>query len=254
MAHGRLAQGELVGGGRDRAGSGDSIEDNQKVEIGSIQIRRLHVVYSNIALDECKLRTEIGRDPAFAFKEHMMRIPAVLLGVILAFAAVPQVRSQNLQIEGRWKSERLEPQGKLFVSRDFTFAGDSWSVVYRAHADANGANPLFTLDVGGIFVVGERSTTLPEAHDGIFPARRRNITADSAAGVAMFAAMGCTLLEGVPKALVSEGCGFVPPLMTAMGEYDLVTIKDGKLFFGDRSGDLTKARPQSLYAFPLIKQ
>jgi hypothetical protein len=39
--------------------------------------------------------------------------------------------------------------------------------------------------------------------------------------------------------------------MQNMGEYDLVAIRNGQLFFGDRSGDLSKARPDKLTPYPL---
>ena len=66
--------------------------------------------------------------------------------------------------------------------------------------------------------------------------------------------LALTLEEGATKHLVSEGCGFLPALTRAMGEYDLVAMKDGQFFFGDRAGDLTKARPTMLTPFPLVKK
>jgi hypothetical protein len=41
--------------------------------------------------------------------------------------------------------------------------------------------------------------------------------------------------------------------MQAMGEYGLVALRGQRLFFGDRAGDLTKARPEKLTAYPLIR-
>ncbi len=68
----------------------------------------------------------------------------------------------------------------------------------------------------------------------------------------MFAEQGCALAVGEALDLIDQGCGFVPPLMTAMGEYDLVAMRGGQLFLGDRAGDLTKERPASLTPYPLV--
>lgn len=157
-------------------------------------------------------------------------------------------------IAGHWASAAPEAQGPIFATRDFQLDDTSWSLVFRAFADSAATQPLFRIDVAGVYLVGGPSGAVPGAMEGIFPATQRKLTAESAAGVAMFESMGCKLEQGVTKSLVSEGCGFLPPLMQAMGEYDLVALKDGQLFFGDRTGDLTKARPTKLTPFPLVKQ
>ena len=185
----------------------------------------------------------------------MRKSPSFFLAALFgALAATSVADSQTLDLTGHWVSAAPEAQGKIFVLRDFTFKGQDWSVVYRAFGDAGAKQPLFTLDVGGVFVIGSAAPKVPGAFEGIFPALYRKITADSPAGVGMFAQMGCALALGTAKSLVSEGCGFMPPLMQAMGEYDLVLLKDGQFFFGDRAGDLTKARPEALYPYPLVKR
>ena len=65
---------------------------------------------------------------------------------------------------------------------------------------------------------------------------------------------GFELAVGAPKNLAAEGCGFVPSLMQGIGEYDLAAVQAGQLFFGDRSGDLSKSRPAALYPFPLVQK
>ena len=181
-------------------------------------------------------------------------ISTALTSAALASVLVTQASAQAPVLQGEWTSVAPEAQGKIFVMRHFHFDGNQWGVLYHAFGDAQAKVPLFTLDVGGVFVIGGPSATVPGAYDGVFPATHRKIIADSDAGVGMFAGMGCALKVGEPKALVSEPCGFVPSQMTAMGEYDLVMTKDNKVFFGDRSGDLSKARPTTLYPFPLVQK
>lgn len=176
------------------------------------------------------------------------------LVLLLAAAIASSAAAQAPVLNGHWTSAAPEAQGQLFAARDFAFDGNTWSVTYRAFADAQGKMPLFTLNVGGVFVLGGPSPTVSGAYEGVFPALRREIVAESEAGVAMFAGMGCKLEVGAPKVLLAEPCGFVPSQMQAMGEYDLVMLKNGQLFFGDRSGDLTKARPTALTPYPLVRK
>jgi hypothetical protein len=186
---------------------------------------------------------------------HKIFIKAVLAFVTALLCMTQAAHAQEApNLQGSWTSASLENYGSHFATRTFSFTAKEWSVTYRAYADAQGNQPLFRLDVGGVYVLGQASSSVPGAFEGIFPANRRMVTAESDAGVAMFAGMGCTLEKGKALSLVSQGCGFVPGLMQAMGEYDLVALKDDGLHFGDRAGDLTKARPVALTPYPLVRK
>lgn len=189
------------------------------------------------------------------FQEISMRI-TFALAAALGWAALsaPAAAGDFASIEGRWVSLSPEAQGGIYSTRQFQFDGGRWSVTFRAFADEAASKPLFRIDVSGAYLIGGPSATVAGAHEGIFPALQRDLTAESAAGVAMFAGMGCTLTLGVTKSLVDEGCGFLPPLMQAMGEYDLVALREGRLYFGDRAGDLTKVRPTRLTPFALVRR
>lgn len=182
-----------------------------------------------------------------------MKLWRIVMLPVLALTLINTTYAQVPNLQGDWESIASETNGPIFATRAFHFEDDRWKVAFHAFADADRKVPLFSLDVGGMFVIGDLSATVTDAYEGVFPARYRKITADSDAGVNFFASMGCTLHKGEVKNLLSQGCGFIPGLMQAMGEYDLVSIKNGELFFGDRSGDLTKARPVKLTAFALRK-
>lgn len=157
-------------------------------------------------------------------------------------------------IRGQWRSVAPEHYGSHYATRAFTVSDGLWQVRYQAFADAQGRQPLFTIRVQGWYVLGEPSQKVHGAHEGNFPTRTRSLTAESEAGVQMFAGMGCQLQQGQEKFLVNTGCGFVPGVMQVMGEYDLAALRDGQLFFGDRTGDLSKARPDKLTPYPLTRQ
>lgn len=183
------------------------------------------------------------------------------LALLLTSLALPAVASPapdqtrlRHAISGQWASIAPENYGHMVATRHFTFSAKRWAVKFQVYADAAGTQPLFHLNVGGPYTLGGPSATVAGASEGIFPADHRLITADSPAGVQLFATQGCTLQQGTPLALTTSGCGFVPSLMQNMGEYDLMALKDGQLFLGDRSADLSKARPAKLTPYPLLRQ
>lgn len=184
-----------------------------------------------------------------------MQIGQTLMAACASAALfTPALAEDAVSIGGRWTSVAPEAQGGVFATREFQFDDGRWSVIFRTFADEAASQPLFRIDVAGAYVIGGPSAAIEGAHNGIFPALQRDLTAESPAGVALFAGMGCALEEGVVKHLVDEGCGFLPPLMQVMGEYDLVALQDDRLFLGDRTGDLSKERPAALTPYPLVRQ
>ena len=177
-----------------------------------------------------------------------------LLFAILSIATAVNAQAQPPKINGIWHSVAIEPSGPIYATRTFTIADQAWRVAFRTFADAQGKQPLFTINVNGVYVLGNESKIVKGAYEGIFPATQRHITAYSPAGVNMLASMGCQLTQGQKTSLLTQSCGFVPSLMQAMGEYDLVSVQNGQLFFGDRSGDLTKARPEKLTPYAVVRQ
>lgn len=156
-------------------------------------------------------------------------------------------------IEGAWRSLAREPVAGFWTTRSFFFNADRWSLIFKGFSDKALSRGLFTLHVSGIYLLGGAAENVAGAFNGIFPASRRAITVDSEDGVVLFAQMGEQVKRFEHLDLVDKGLGFLPPLMSAMGEYDLVAVIDERLFFGDRSGDLTKTRPTKLTAYPLVR-
>ena len=142
----------------------------------------------------------------------------------------------------------------MFGKRHFQIGQKEWSVEFETFADEKGAIPLFTIFVEGVYVIGGESKVVENAYNGIFPVTSRSVEINSDAGVDMFAQMGVNVEKNKKISLLDEGCGFIPSLMDCMGEYDLVSLQDGKCYFGDRDGDLTKQRPTKLTPYAVIKK
>lgn len=197
------------------------------------------------------------RQGLFTLRVGTRFMKALLFAFLVIFGGAASsnfVQAQQVpELSGQWASRTLENYNSHFATRTFVFKGNTWRVVYLAYADAQGKQPMFRLDVGGSYVIGEPSESVPGAFEGIFMVDHRRITAMSEDAVHMFSTIGCALEKGRETPLVNTGCGFVPGIMQAMGEYDLVAVKSGALYFGDRSSDLTKARPQKLTMYPLLR-
>ena len=186
------------------------------------------------------------------------RISTLMLSSFIALSSSYAQQSGSATAEapvivGRWQSEATENYGGHFATRSFTISDREWQVTYQTYADAQGKQALFTIRVNGYYTLGEASVKVQDAFEGTFPARSRSITAESEAGVQMFAKMGCQLQLGQEKFLINSGCGFVPGVMQVMGEYDLAALKGDKLFLGDRASDLSKSRPDKLTPYPLVR-
>ncbi|MGB4951965.1 MAG: hypothetical protein WBO55_15155, partial [Rhizobiaceae bacterium] len=122
-----------------------------------------------------------------------MQIRLTLMAACASAALfTPALAEDAVSIGGRWTSVAPEAQGGIYATREFQFDDKRWSVTYRTFADEAASQPLFRINVSGAFVIGGPSTTVEGAHDGIFPALQRDLTAESPAGVALFAGMGCT--------------------------------------------------------------
>lgn len=183
------------------------------------------------------------------------RFASALLAAVCMLTGSPhaQTASPTAEIQGHWRSAGPEHYGNHHATRTFLITDRTWQVRYQAYADARGLQPLFTVRVNGVYALGEASAAVAGAREAIFPALSRSLTADSEAGVQLFASLGCRLEPGLETFLINTACGFVPGLMQVMGEYDLVALNQGRLYFGDRAGDLSKARPDRLTPYPLLR-
>lgn len=183
-------------------------------------------------------------------------LASAVIGLVVpavSMAAEPDMELRAA-MQGRWKSEMIENYGSHFATRSFNFSGTQWGVVYRTYADAEGRKPLFTIRVDGYYALGGASTAVPGAIEGIFPALNRRVTAETDDGVKALAAVGCASSVGLEVSLVRASCGGIPSVMENMGEYDMVSLVGSRLHFGDRTGDLSKARPKRLTPYPLTRE
>lgn len=155
---------------------------------------------------------------------------------------------------GRWQSVALENLGQLYGTRDFALTESTWSLEFVAYGDAAGQTKLFTLSAEGGYKLGQVSSVAAGVQETDFAFSKRLLTANGEAGVGLFKSMGCELRAGQITDVSAKGCGFIPSVGAAPVEFDLLKLEGKNLYFGDRSGDLSKARPAKLNALPVQRR
>ena len=180
---------------------------------------------------------------------------------LLALAAVVGLTAsaQNTALKpndlvGRWQSPALENLGQLYGTRDFTLTENTWKLEFVAYGDAAGTAKLFTLNAEGAYKLGKVSSVAAGVQEADFAFSKRLLTANGEAGVGLFKGMGCELKAGEVTDVSAKGCGFIPSVAAAPVEFDLLKLEGKNLFFGDRSGDLSKARPAKLNTLPVQRR
>jgi hypothetical protein len=167
----------------------------------------------------------------------------------------------NTTLSGRWISVQPEPipnadGSTMYGVRDFTFTDETWALRFSAYGDPDAAYPLFTLRAEGHYTLGEPSAAVPDAREAEFLFAKRLFTANGEPFVELLNGAGAgspPWMPGVEQDVSATGALFIPSLAQAPVEHDLVALRDGALFLGDRSGDLSKTRPTTLGTFPLIR-
>jgi hypothetical protein len=167
----------------------------------------------------------------------------------------------EITLNGRWTSPQPEPipnadGSTIYGVRDFTFAPETWRLRFTAYGDADAKHPLFTLRAEGHYTLGDPSVAVPGAREAEFHFARRLFTAHTEPFVELLNGAGAgsaPWTPGVEQDVSITGALFVPSMAQAPIEHDLVAFRDGALFLGDRSGDLSKARPAALGAYPLAR-
>ena len=60
-------------------------------------------------------------------------------------------------------------------------------------------------------------------------------------------------MVGMPQSVLETGCiGVAKPAEDCAGEYDVLKLEDGMLYFGERSVDLCETRAPAVNPYPLF--
>lgn len=187
-------------------------------------------------------------------------IPAAALCLPLLLAPVGGCGSSfNQQLAGHWGSPSCEPAGPgVYIKRDFTLTESTWKIVATLYTDAACGTRFLGVDIDGPYEVKGPSATVAGATEVDYRVVNHRVTAYSDAALQTFNQGGC---GPSPRALnqaldiTQTGCApfMFPTVAQCPFEMDLNKIDGDTLYFGDRSGDLCKARPTKLGQAPLSR-
>lgn len=133
--------------------------------------------------------------------------------------ASPAIALEPADLTGVWIAPDVQNLGDFYAIPTFTFTSDSWRIAFDACSDSDALIGLFTLDVGGSYVLGGPSDSVAGAANAVFHISTRRLTARSEDATALFSSMGCDLVVGQALDLTEKGCGFVPSVMASGIEY-----------------------------------
>lgn len=164
------------------------------------------------------------------------------------------------ELKGNYKSEKAEDLGNTnYGIREFTFSKDKWSINFTMFMDEAMTMPIFTFKAIGTYKIEGESEKVKGASNVIFYFDQKFVTlkTDNADVIKGFGFTSCNLTKGKETDITDSGCSFLVSKAVCGQEFDLVQLKDGKLYVGARPADgnmcTIDKRPTAL-ALPLIKK
>lgn len=188
---------------------------------------------------------------------------ALLALLLLVDASGQNTASQPLQpadVLGSWQSVTCEalPDGRgdsQFRRREISFTPERWNFFATFFGDPSCTVPLFMARIEGPYRLGTLIASGATEADLYF--QRLLFTALNEQAAEVLNSLGCGDADfqvGIEQDTSETGCVF-PPTHEYPLEYDLVQIKDGLLYFGERPEENTlnraENRPKVVNAFGL---
>lgn len=185
---------------------------------------------------------------------------STLLGLLIIFeiTGCSSVKSLNQQVNGKWTSLSAENLGNgTFGYRTFDLTPEKWEIRFTLYLDEARTTPVFTFRGNGSYKIEGPSTVVPGASNVVFYFSKKYLTlhTDNADLLKNFGFAGLDLQKDVEKDISAKGASFLPSVQAYGQEYDLLQLKDGQLYFGMRSNDMSTPdkRPTKLF-YPLKRK
>jgi hypothetical protein len=141
------------------------------------------------------------------------------------------------EIRGKWISEKPEktPSGTYSI-REFSIEKKKWEVRYTLYQDSALKLPVFTFRGKGTIQVGRPSATVDNTYEAVFQFERKylSIKTRDTSLVNKFGMGDCRLQYMKEKDITESGCSYFLSQMKCGQEYDLVSLKNGLLYLGER--------------------
>lgn len=186
----------------------------------------------------------------------MKNVLTILFLTMVTISASAQY--QHKQFNGMWHSERIEPLGNgTFGTRTFSFKDKAWEIKFILYLDSLKKQPVFMFRATGDYEFQGASPTLSKTQNARFNFQKKYVTllTDNADVIKNFGFASCQLTKDREADITETGCSFLPSKAAYGQEFDLFSEKNGKLYLGARSNDMSSEdkRPTALGA-PLVKK
>jgi hypothetical protein len=166
----------------------------------------------------------------------------ILKITVLLFFVANALHAQKLgkKISGQWESTQIEDLGnKTYGWRSFKFEGDKWEIQFTLYLDKEKQTPVFMFRGVGNYKVEKASQNVARAKNAIFYFDKKFVTllTNNADVIKGFGFDACMLEVGKEKDITETGCSFLPSKANYGQEFDLIALKDKKLYLGARPSD-----------------
>jgi hypothetical protein len=148
--------------------------------------------------------------------------------------------------------------GTNYLTRDFTLTTTTWHLDLVIYMDMACTTALFSAAIDGPYTLGG-AAAVAGATAGEFAFTTNVWTAHQQFMADTFTMQGCGadpwMIE-VPQDVTTTGCiGVAHPIADCPKEYDIVSLADEDLYFGERITDLCAptGRPAALGTYPVVR-
>jgi hypothetical protein len=169
-------------------------------------------------------------------------------------------KDKNANYSGHWVSAATENMGNsTWGFRDFNMGKENWEIKFTLYFDSSKTKPVFTFRGVGSYSITGKSTSVAEADEATFRFEKKYVTlhiADTSV-IKNFGFAYCNLPVNKEKDITANGCSFLTSQAVCAQEFDLVALKNGKLFLGKRPADgnmCSKDKRPIALGNPLIKK
>ena len=143
-------------------------------------------------------------------------------------------------ISGVWKSVSTEDVGNgAWATREFTMKRSDWQVVTTFYLDKDMRMPVFAFRAVGPYEITAASPKVAGAYEATFHFTKKFLTIlmDSEEVLKAFGFDPAGYVKGNETDISTTGASFLKSVADYPLEYDLVTLKDGRLSLGFRPAD-----------------
>jgi hypothetical protein len=148
------------------------------------------------------------------------------------------LKTEDLQ--GNWHSPEIEtienPDGSvMYIEREAIFTGDNWDIFIRSFLDKDGKEAFFTIHAKGSYILDGESKFVTDATCVDFNNTGRYVTAHHTALVDMLneTSFDTEWMIDQEHDVSINGCALVPSIDDCPVEYDIILLKENKIYFGE---------------------